>query len=1401
MNPTSRETGLVLASFGLALLLQAQPEESRLPIGRFTIPRLTQAPLLDGHIAEGEWDEALMVSGIMSAFTDQLMNSDTAFAIGRHGDRLYVLARCRRGPREWRLGKQMRFNDQYNWGDPSIEIWVTPPTRIPETYQSVINTYPAVLDNHQIPSRGYHAAGWKGNWTIGVSEDPDQYIIEASIPFADFGFETIPDGAVWRMLLCRTCHGAKPHPQGSWSVTQAFGEIPQHPPVVFRDDPPVVRVEDLHTILSGRYRIPMTLRAPRSRSTVLVAEFRWHGSRQAGRDDDIVESRTIRLSPTEHQAILWVGMVPERFKKTVNEKVTQDAQTVSRTVERPAGYITITVTEEGETEPLFRHSFGYEVTGWQWSRPERPANAPDEKPLAVRAQYGPEHHALLILADILNLTNRTDQGVSGRLRVSDPATGNVLLTAPLSPFLEAYSQTLVSLEGIDGPLWDHTKDDAVAAQRKAMMNAHQLAKEAYEQAMKRYEQERQRWEKMKAQNSDSPPPPPTPPLEPQPPVLPELPKGPVPRTIAVEVEVSDASGTPRASDRQEVALLRHKFSWQGSDAGLSDRVIPPWIPVRVQGSRVQMWNREYELDGLGVARRIRNGTVSQIRSMRLVATVNGRERVLAGSTPTVIQQAEAWAELAGRAEVDGIRFEARTRVEFDGCLIQDLTYGPADPARPVRLEGLRWEVELPADEATHFCTSAGGWTAVHNVLPPRWTSQQTGSGVLIGDFVPYIWINNGDRAFLWFADSDRGWVTEPDRAIPTQEIVRTNDRVVLTVRLVELPIELTAARTLRQGWMVFPSRPLPPGFRSIICATSRADYPGARATHFWFEGDWAVLWPYYCSPFPWNMEKSKKMFDEVMQRSGPTHHPCVGSIAHSIGRYQDYEGRTFPEFAVDWGDEPGSTANGDITQSSGPIDFRVHHYRRWVREAGFRGLYVDENYLSYDRNPLSGGAYVRPDGRIQAGYSYLGLREYYKRMMTMFHQEGVPRPNIWLHTTGGAAFHAWLGDIFMEGENVEPTDEEWDYLEVLPAGRMIAIGSPACNSALTIMMCQAQRHSTALAAKHVHQFMGWILAHDIMPEQVRWFGPMAQVARFHAEDVTFTGYWKADAPARALTEGALVSVHRSPARAVCWVVNTTREDRVVSVALDWKRLGLDPRATRAWNVETGTAIPLSRTGFEVETLKRDFVGVLLVQARLLKPGETFRATFDQGPDADEAIGCEMLYGATNRMPDGRGGQALAIAEGEVQLWGHLNLSESSGRLSFRGLVAADRYGAIVRTVIPSVRGITPPGAPILFERRKGGGNTSDQLVLRVDRPSTKDSPPPPSVSAPLSLEPGWHDFEWRWKGGTLEAWVDGQQVLSLADIRLNLHEATGPEIVTMARFVFGGPRGCLVALDDVHTHR
>jgi hypothetical protein len=1330
-------------------------QKPRMPIGEFTARKIAP-PRIDGKIEPGEWDKAFTTSGLIAPFEHELHHVETTMALGFDEKSFYFLFNCRRSDAEWYLRKSVRENDGYDFGDPSVEIWVTPPTLVPETYQNIINTYPAVLDQKMIPTRGYVAQGWKGNWTVAVTESETHYVLEAAVPIKDFGFETAKSGDVWRFLMCRTAHGVKPRSQASWSITQGFSEIPQHPQVHLMDDAAVVQLFGVTSVFTGNYRFPMAAVAPDKAKAEVVVELRWHKEPLPG-EGDRVEKKTFSLSPGERKTFEFAGIVPPEA---------MDA--------KKAGHFTFTATSDGK--PVHRQTFPFIVDGWTpKEKPAKPEKA-EIKELEVRPMYGPESNVMIVTADIIDLPGR-EKVAGGTIRLLEtstslgpgPAQNNKeLLTHPLAAFKDWYSSSHFLLKGIQVPVADWPRIDEAEAE-----NA-KLTKEG--KALK------------------------------------PVPK-PEPKKILVEVTVKDAEGKALKAESKEIGLLRHKFAWADNSIGITDKVIPPWTPTIYKDGVVGVWNRSLRLDGLGLAKRVvhfgldqlRDGSgaaptlppkahsaLDQLRDMRLVALKDGKPVGIVPSAPSLVRHVDAQVDIAGRAEGAGLRVNANTRVEFDGFTLNEWTIAPAGAG--AKVEGLYLEVVFPEEEATHFCTTAGGWAATHDVTPPYWSSQQTASGMLIGDFVPYIWLTNSDRAFIWVADNDCGWITDTDRSHPTQEIIRKDGTVTLRVHFIEVPTELKAPTTVKWAYQTFPSRPLPPGWRSIICATHKGHLLSARNTYFWFDSqaDWAVLWPYYCSPYPWSLEKSKRAFDQVPRDTD--HRPMVGSIAHAVARYRDYANHWFNDYVVDWGETPGDFSNGNVTQSKGPIDFRLWHYQQWVREAGFRGLYVDENYLGVEKNFVTGGAYFKPDGRLQPGYSYLGLREYFKRLKIMFHENKAAPPNLWQHISSGAAYCSWFGDIFFEGENVEPTDLNADYIEVLPAGRMRAIASAKCSGGVMTMMCQSSRHATIHEPKHTHQFVGWVMAHDVLPEQIGFYNVIAQEGRLYEDNVEFFGYWKKDCPVSTRTPDCIVSAHKAGKRALLWIVNTARKDQTVDVSVDFGALGLNRGKTVALNAETGEAIELSRRGFSVPVLQRDFAAVHLIERQTLKGDESFYASFDGKREADEALGCCVLEPTDLPLAQGVKGQGLSVGPRGVSLCPRLHLSDAEGRIRFHALLKGNGTGAIFSTTPrPARRGGEPGAPPIAVSLDKKG-----LLFERLDsKQGAKDGQ---QVTGPPLAE-GWHEFDLAWKGGKATLSLDGKPVGAIEIKGLSIAGETGPAVTEGARLLFGGRGDAVQAIDEFRCYR
>ncbi len=692
-------------------------------------------------------------------------------------------------------------------------IWVTPPTLVPETYQDIINTFPAVMCVKNIPSRGYTSMGWEANWKAAESEDANYYIIEASVPIKDFGFNTVKNGDTWHFLIGRNALGALPRSQASWSFTQAFSEIPQHPAVHFSDEAPAVQLLDVISALTGHYNFPMAVTAPKNTPAVVDVTLRFLRGMSPG-PNDIITKKTLTLNAGEHQEFAFTGDTPGGSGNFNISAVTKDGKSV------------------------FNEYFPYKVSGFVPTTPVKPAGTVVE-PMTVSAIYGPQTDWLLVKADIIDFPRR-DEVAGGTIKVIDLKTNEVLRQSDIAPFDKYYSNSRISLKGEQIPVQDLSK---------ITKNQGRIA----------------------------------------------------PRTVTVECTLKGKDGTELISKSTPVNLIHYDAEWMNNSIGITDSVIPPWTPVKVAGNKISVWNRTQAVNGLGLAQSIDNGGVKQLAaSMRLMATINGKAVEVAASAPTVTRHVDASVDFTGTGTAPGLKFSASTRTEFDGFTLVNLTIAPAE--KSTKVDGLTLEITLPESEASYYCTTSGGWDAMFGETPDYWSSLQTASRTLVNDFVPYVWLTNSDRGLLWFADSDKGWITGADRTRPTQELVRKNGQVTLMLHFIKVPTELSASTSLTFGYQAFPSRPLPAGWRATVCAPNSPS-PDIKNTYFWTEADWAVLWPYYSSPFPWSMATSAETFKQFPADS--TARPSVGSIAHSIGRYQDYEGNQFPEVGARLGHGTG----------------------------------------------------------------------------------------------------------------------------------------------------------------------------------------------------------------------------------------------------------------------------------------------------------------------------------------------------------------------------------------------------------------------------------------------------------------------------------------------------------------
>ena len=1325
--------------------------KANIPLPEMVVARTPAPPVIDGKMEPGEWDHAPACTAWITAFQDTLGPVQSVAWMTYDDKYIYVCIRNNRGAKGALLAKRARKSDDGAIVfDPSNEIWLTPPVTPATTYQTLFNPYPAVFDAKMIPSVGYTAMSWQGNWKIASSEKSDCWIVEARAEIKAFGFDAIKDGSTWRGLFCADLgdgYGFR-----AWAPGGAFGDIPRHGYLRFKDSSPVFQFLSVESVFTGKADLDMAVAAPAKGAADVAVSVRF-GPAVAAAPGDLVLEKKVSVADGRRQTFTLSGDLASL--KLPTQKVEVDK--VQKEV--PAGFCEVTArTADGTV--LYHQVFPFAISGWVRTPPAEIKTTPYETPFGLSAFYAPLSKKLIVKADRLYMDRRAD-AAGGVARLRGPG-GKVVAERKIAPFYFDYSEFPMDLAAVKAPV--ETEADWAASKGAEADNKKIAAenKKADEENPKIAQEN----SKLAAEG------------KPAKALLPKRQTKPVapakaPAEYDLEVVLTDSGGKEIAATAAKVKLLGYQFEWLPNKVGVSDKVIPPWTPMKCSKGEVSMWNKTYAMSGLGLAEKVTNGGATQLAGMKMVAVVDGKEIEVKAERPSVKRETEAAVDLAGKARFAGHTLSVATRVEFDGCVINTMELAGSKKSR---LERLSLEVRMPKDEAPCFVTTSGGWSAYHGWTPEKWDSRETALGSMIGNFVPYVFLTDSDRGFCWFADTDKGWILDP--AAPTLEMFREGGQVVFRANFVTKAGTVEQPTTIRYGWMVTPQKPQPKGWRDWIIGQS----PNAKGRGvFWCDADWAVLWPYYSSPFPWDYEKSRRLLENGDGRNGVI--SCVGNIAHAIARYMDYKGRWFNEVAADWGAVPGDLSNGNVCRMpAGPNDFQVWHWDQWIRKSNLSGLYFDETYLGEEWNYLVGNAYLAPDERVQPGYSYVGLRDMFKRLRYVFDASGKKPPNLWLHTTSGHPVYAWMPDVSMEAENVEPAGLDNDYIDSLPASRIRSIDMGRNLGAAPFVMCQTSRHyNPAFSNTLIEQFVGWLLLHDVLPEGVEfWHVVNGELQMWH-DDIRFLPYWKRGLGLESRTADVLASAHVRPGHAVIWIMNTAKADQKAVVALDLKALGFDPsKPLRIFDAETGADYALADGALAIDVPRRMWRCIRIVQDGLLAGGATFVARFDSGAVADAAFGSPLPNVPTEaKIPqaaaEGKSGRGLPL-DTAVSYSARHNIPPGEGSVALDLRCDAATEGTIFA----------------------GGGIA---LTIRQGKVTLRHGEEKPIEAAfNLPAEAAWHDFRIAWKDLDLKVSCDGREVLAR-----RLAAPMGPKMVrgnqirsnhlhadTNTPFTLGPARGAVI---------
>lgn len=414
------------------------------------------------------------------------------------------------------------------------------------------------------------------------------------------------------------------------------------------------------------------------------------------------------------------------------------------------------------------------------------------------------------------------------------------------------------------------------------------------------------------------------------------------------------------------------------------------------------------------------------------------------------------AEVSSTGRMDGLQVKVAGRMEFEGLYRVDLTL---DASKPVAVDA--FDLVIPLNNAFNTMKFTRNYGLDGSGAVPD------GDGVLFSSaempkltgvfntFVPSVYVGDYFTGLWWMAESDEHWISNDEEALIQLE--RVDGQLQLRVRFVAIPAELEGERTLSFALMASPTALRPADYRRMEWGfegkepfvghdTSGYRYYGTGVNGFqlYTDEDYAALKDYFYSreDFPRHKNQSGEEYVypariPMLARQGlpvilygsiygasaaMEEFPAYGSgwimtakTAQAYGTDEKFRGRKNIGGNRVWlTDDEVRPVFVRPTQSF--YDAHLRHMVNIATKVGINGHFHD-NYQKFPtgfgeiRSDVTGAAYRRPDGEMQAKSVVLDKHDWNKRFYTALWLAGRPPQML----GGNEQNNAFKRNWFVEG--------------------------------------------------------------------------------------------------------------------------------------------------------------------------------------------------------------------------------------------------------------------------------------------------------------------------------------------------------------------------------------------------
>jgi|GEM_PF-5926071 len=461
--------------------------------------------------------------------------------------------------------------------------------------------------------------------------------------------------------------------------------------------------------------------------------------------------------------------------------------------------------------------------------------------------------------------------------------------------------------------------------------------------------------------------------------------------------------------------------WLNNKAGFSEKVPPPFIPLKVQktGSRlvkISCWGRTYEFNGSLFPSQITSQRKPLLSyPIRLVINCSGNIAILQSGDVTVEKCSETQVVLVSKCTLDYAHIAVKTTIEYDGFIWFDISI---INRATLPIESLAFEVPYALEYAT----------LVYN-------GPNTGGALKVGEYksqyTNYFWAGCENGGIEWVSESQQGWkITKPQQTIEVLNGSKPGTEAIARFNIIDAPTTIAKPLKISFGIEATPVRPKPNGWRKWRLTSyehPKQEQPNIDAK------PWILMWNPRWSQYL-NYPVVNPEWKPLLKRreSEGTRSCLYAQIMRTSPippeyRYFYEEWRMTPSTQVDFDtilENIKKDKNPDWTQiGSAPVcvkssftDFYMWHLKQSVKEADIKGYYFDLTGPEPCSNQEHGCGWIDDNGEVQAIWPIRAVREFLKRTYVII-KENDPTSIIGMHMSGRnlAPMDAFC-DVMIDGE-------------------------------------------------------------------------------------------------------------------------------------------------------------------------------------------------------------------------------------------------------------------------------------------------------------------------------------------------------------------------------------------------